>query len=81
CPAPLWACPVRGVGNGDAYECVDLWEDLDSCGGCAADDITHDCNGIANARSVACVSGYCEVQSCIAGYVASPSLDGCVPVN
>lgn len=39
CPAPLSACPVRGVPDADAYECVDLLSDLDSCGGCAADDI------------------------------------------
>lgn len=38
CPAPLSACPVRGVPDADAYECVDLLSDLDSCGGCAADD-------------------------------------------
>jgi hypothetical protein len=39
CPAPLSACPVRGAPDADAYECVDLLSDLDSCGGCAADDI------------------------------------------
>jgi len=40
CPAPLSACPVRGAPDADAYECVDLLSDLDSCGGCAADDIS-----------------------------------------
>jgi hypothetical protein len=39
CPAPLMACPVRGAPDADAFECVDLLSDLDSCGGCAADDI------------------------------------------
>jgi hypothetical protein len=39
CPAPLSACPVRGVPDADVYECVDLLSDLDSCGGCATDDI------------------------------------------
>ena len=39
CPAPLSACPVRGVSDVDAMECVDLFSDLYSCGGCAADDI------------------------------------------
>lgn len=38
CPAPLSACPVRGARDADAFECVDLWSDLSSCGGCAADD-------------------------------------------
>lgn len=39
CPAPLSACPVRGASDVDAMECVDLYSDLYSCGGCAADDI------------------------------------------
>ncbi len=39
CPAPLSACPVRGACDADAIECVDLDSDLNSCGGCAADDI------------------------------------------
>lgn len=39
CPAPLSACPVRGASDVDAIECVDLYSDLYSCGGCAADDI------------------------------------------
>lgn len=40
CPAPLSACPVRGASGVDAVECVDLYSDLSSCGGCAADDIS-----------------------------------------
>ena len=39
CPAPLSACPVRGASDVDAMECVDLYSDLGSCGGCAAVDI------------------------------------------
>ena len=39
CPAPLSVCPVRGATDVDATECVDLYSDLSSCGGCAADDI------------------------------------------
>ncbi len=39
CPEPLTACPVRGALDVDAFECVDLWADLCSCGGCPADDI------------------------------------------
>jgi hypothetical protein len=38
CPASLSACPVRGAVDADAFECVDPWSDLSSCGGCAADD-------------------------------------------
>ena len=39
CPEPLTACPVRGAYDIDAFECVDLWADLSSCGGCSTDDI------------------------------------------
>jgi hypothetical protein len=38
CPEPLWACPVRGAHDADTFECVDLLSDLDSCGGCSAED-------------------------------------------
>ena len=38
CPEPLWACPVRGAHDADTFECVDLLSDLDSCGGCAAEN-------------------------------------------
>ena len=39
CPESLTACPVRGAHDIDAFECVDLWADLSSCGGCPAYDI------------------------------------------
>ncbi|KAI0003834.1 hypothetical protein BJV74DRAFT_764005, partial [Russula compacta] len=81
CPAPLSACPVRGSGDAHAFECVDLWTDLDSCGGCAADNIAYDCNAIPNARAVECVSGYCEVHSCTEGYVVGPMRDACVRIR
>ncbi|KAH9964167.1 hypothetical protein BC827DRAFT_1356695 [Russula dissimulans] len=79
CPAPLEACPVRGASDTDDFECVDLWSDLDSCGGCAAEDSAYDCNTIPNARGVECISGYCVVHSCMAGYTVALTGDGCVP--
>jgi len=79
CPAPLEACPVRGASDADDFECVDLWSDLDSCGGCAAEDSAYDCNTIPNARGVECISGYCVVHSCMAGYTVALAGDGCVP--
>ncbi|KAN0111568.1 hypothetical protein V8E52_008306 [Russula decolorans] len=80
CPAPLSACAVRGASDVDAIECVDLYSDLNSCGGCAADDIAYDCNAIPYARSVECVFGSCKVHSCVDGYVVAPPRDVCVPV-
>ncbi|KAH9996049.1 hypothetical protein BJV77DRAFT_942586, partial [Russula vinacea] len=81
CPAPLSACPVRGARDADAIECVDLESDLYSCGGCAADDISYDCNAIPHARSVECVYGYCQVRSCAEGYVVAPQHDVCARVG
>jgi hypothetical protein len=81
CPAPLSACSVRGASDVDAMECVDLYSDLGSCGGCAADDIAYDCNAIPYARSVECVFGSCKVHSCVDGYVVAPPRDVCVPVG
>lgn len=81
CPAPLSACPVRGASDVDAIECVDLYSDLCSCGGCAADDIAYDCNAIPHARSVECVFGSCKVHSCDDGYVVAPPRDVCVSVR
>ncbi|KAI0287723.1 hypothetical protein BC826DRAFT_916706, partial [Russula brevipes] len=78
CPAPLSACAVGGARDADAFECVDFLSDLSSCGGCAMDDVAHDCNTIDHARGVECVSGHCEVRSCVEGYTVTPLRDGCV---
>lgn len=81
CPEPLTACPVRGALDVDAFECVDLWADLSSCGGCPADDIVHDCAAIAHARGVECVAGRCQVRLCNEGYAIAPQHNACVPVR
>jgi hypothetical protein len=63
CPAPLSACPVRGASDVDAVECVDMYSDLYSCGGCAADDI-------------ACVSSYLKplYSFTIFSYIIFPAM-------
>lgn len=81
CPESLTACPVRGAYDVDAFECVDLWADLSSCGGCPAYDIVHDCSSIAHARSVECVAGHCEVRLCNEGYVVASQHNECVPAR
>ncbi|KAI0248366.1 hypothetical protein BJV78DRAFT_1131645, partial [Lactifluus subvellereus] len=80
CPVPLSACPVGDAHDTEAFECVDLWADLSSCGGCAAEDISYDCTAISQARSVECVSGQCKVHSCNPGYAVTPPQDACVRV-
>ncbi|KAF8272000.1 hypothetical protein EI94DRAFT_1719416 [Lactarius quietus] len=81
CPESLTACPVRGAYDIDDFECVDLWADLSSCGGCPAYDVVHDCSSIAHARSVECVAGHCEVRLCNDGYIVAPQHNECVPTH
>lgn len=57
CPSGLNACPINASSGG--YECIDLKDELESCGACG-----NDCTTIKGARDVACVSGKCVVQSC-----------------
>ncbi|KAH9929826.1 uncharacterized protein B0H18DRAFT_873667, partial [Fomitopsis serialis] len=81
CPLSMAACPIseavptsleEWVQQG--FECVDLREDLTSCGGCGAVDVQHDCTAIPNALGVSCEVGTCRVQSCRPGF--TPALDG-----
>ena len=61
CPTPMTACPIKGLmsTSGD-YECVDIRNDLNSCGGCVSVGAGQDCNAIPNVVNVACNSGVCE---------------------
>ncbi|KAA1467818.1 hypothetical protein DENSPDRAFT_770283 [Dentipellis sp. KUC8613] len=88
CPATLSACPISSdaisrdvnmlITHG--FECVDFRTDLESCGGCAVVDASHDCTSIDGVKSVSCVSGRCQVNACQRGFI--PSADGelCLPV-
>ncbi|KDQ51341.1 hypothetical protein JAAARDRAFT_62557 [Jaapia argillacea MUCL 33604] len=86
-------CPVwRGAMARDGqalltrYECVDILNDLESCGGCVDDprngatseDGGRDCTAIRNVDDVACVEGKCEILQCRPGFVKSKKGDKCV---
>ncbi|KAG8936453.1 hypothetical protein FRC02_001871 [Tulasnella sp. 418] len=65
-----------------AYECIDVANDLESCGGCI--DFTNsptsgrDCTSIEGVDAVSCIQGKCVVHSCQQGYAMT--LGGkCVP--
>ncbi|KAI0629838.1 hypothetical protein C8Q77DRAFT_270120 [Trametes polyzona] len=83
------SCPVyglRGVGGQGyirGYECVDVLNDLESCGGCVglgddagagAGEAGRDCSAIPNVDSVTCRRGTCVIGRCAPGY--SLSYDG-----
>ncbi|KAL1410706.1 hypothetical protein Q8F55_001648 [Vanrija albida] len=53
-------------GNYRGYECVDVLNDLESCGGCPDVDGV-DCTTIEGASDVSCVLGKCKVHACDRG--------------
>ena len=75
CPRGHKSCPVygstlRGRGYLKGHECVDVQNDLESCGGCVADDSPfggrtadggRDCSAIPNVDSVSCKAGKCLI--------------------
>ncbi|KAI0823168.1 hypothetical protein BC628DRAFT_1520755 [Trametes gibbosa] len=97
CAPGQQSCPVysydyhrRGGGGGEAaadvrgHECVDVQNDLESCGGCVGPDGAslqggaggggRDCSAIPDVDSVRCRRGVCVIGRCARGY--SLSLDG-----
>ncbi|KAI0671092.1 hypothetical protein C8Q78DRAFT_1079033 [Trametes maxima] len=83
CPRGHQSCPVYGTRMGVGYlkefECVDVRNDLESCGGCASTGAGKDCSAIPHVDSVTCRKGSCVVGQCAPGYVVSPSGSSCVP--
>ncbi|BEJ11144.1 hypothetical protein CspHIS471_0105660 [Cutaneotrichosporon sp. HIS471] len=70
------ACPL--FDGSSEYECLDTKTHLESCGGCASEGTGRDCNTIAGAAAVACVSGECVVSKCLPGF-ESNSTSSCIP--
>lgn len=75
CPAGWEACGTGLTSFGsisDGWECVNTSKDIESCGGCQqpmpGNKVGVDCTAIAGANGVACVSGECQIASCIKGY-------------
>ncbi|KAF8886724.1 hypothetical protein BD779DRAFT_1441470, partial [Infundibulicybe gibba] len=69
------------------YECVDVANDLESCGGCVnfnsvngsrSEDGGRDCSGIPHVNAVSCSSGRCIIGSCRTGYKVSSDGESCV---
>jgi hypothetical protein len=71
-------CPIYGS---EQFECIDIQNSLESCGGCVdvgADSDGQDCSAIRNADDVRCSHGQCEVLKCRANYEVSVTKDSCV---
>ncbi|KAH9915033.1 uncharacterized protein BXZ73DRAFT_106343 [Epithele typhae] len=86
------SCPVYGISaDGRGYirgsECVDVRTDLESCGGCVADDPPlgarnadggRDCSAIPHTGRVACRGGACVIESCASGFTPSEDGEACI---
>ncbi|GAA6028454.1 hypothetical protein JCM8097_007036 [Rhodosporidiobolus ruineniae] len=65
CPDGERACPV---GTSGSWECLDVTNELESCGGCPGEPQARDCLSIPGAQNVACVESQCVIASCFPGY-------------
>lgn len=80
------ACPLYSQGKTlTGYDCVDVENDLESCGGCVthgqtSNDGGQDCSDIPWVNAVRCQKGRCLIESCQMGYVTSANGDSCIPV-
>jgi len=69
-----------------AHECVDVMNDLESCGGCVelardgqrSEDGGRDCSAIPHIDTVSCQLGKCIIESCRPGYTVSRNGQDCV---
>ncbi|KAK8858861.1 hypothetical protein IAR55_003092 [Kwoniella newhampshirensis] len=77
CPKGLTACNVAGAIGAGAYECVDIDNDLESCGGCLHGEynnvsaaVGQDCTAIGAAKvgGSTCTKGECVIYQCRRGF-------------
>ncbi|WAQ87339.1 hypothetical protein PtA15_8A243 [Puccinia triticina] len=71
CPAGLSACPISSgmpLKPTAGFECLDVQQEVSSCGGCASTGQGIDCATIKGVSSAGCSEGKCKIFSCKAGY-------------
>ncbi|GAA5885483.1 hypothetical protein JCM6882_009639 [Rhodosporidiobolus microsporus] len=76
CPGAQVACPL--VGGRLGYECIDVENNIEQCGGCAVQGGV-DCSTLDGVDSVSCVNGSCRVWGCGPGYAFHFRKRSCVP--
>ncbi|KAJ7021464.1 hypothetical protein C8F04DRAFT_1314359, partial [Mycena alexandri] len=80
CYEGFTACKVPGYSE-NSWECVDVQNDLESCGGCSYDLSTssgRDCSAIPGVSDVSCIKGQCVVHKCMTGYDTDDKHSQCV---
>ncbi|GAA5965244.1 hypothetical protein JCM3765_006368 [Sporobolomyces pararoseus] len=76
CEDDAVACPVKSQLHG--FECVQIKTNIEQCGDCAVLGGV-DCSALPGVAEVACVNGYCRVDSCTSGYVYDFRKRSCIP--
>ncbi|MBW0522603.1 hypothetical protein O181_062318 [Austropuccinia psidii MF-1] len=67
CPKPLVSCPIsrpNSLTSSGAYECLDVREEITSCGGCETLGEGLDCTSLKGVKSAGCAEGKCVIFSC-----------------
>ncbi|BGP16601.1 hypothetical protein JCM10213_000484 [Rhodosporidiobolus nylandii] len=65
CPAGERACPIGQLGG---WECMDVSNELESCGGCPGERTSSNCLTLPGAENVACIESQCIIASCMPGF-------------
>ncbi|KAJ7045805.1 hypothetical protein C8F04DRAFT_989129 [Mycena alexandri] len=67
------------AGSG-TFECVDIQNSLESCGGCVGGSPStgEDCSAIPGADAVSCTQGRCRVTECRGNLTVSAYGNSCV---
>ncbi|POW20424.1 hypothetical protein PSHT_03519 [Puccinia striiformis] len=80
CPAGLSACPISSgmtLKPSGGFECLDLQQEVTSCGGCTSTGQGVDCTAIKGVLSAGCSEGKCKIFSCETGYQYSSVQNVC----
>lgn len=80
CPNGQTACPISHVISftpSTPYECLDIHQEISSCGGCVTLGEGTDCSGLRGARSSGCSGGKCTIFSCARGFQLSQQNQTC----
>ncbi|KAG8996019.1 hypothetical protein FRB93_000981 [Tulasnella sp. JGI-2019a] len=81
CPQGHQQCFLySGIGG---FECVDIRNDPESCGGCVSggdDDEGQDCTAIPGVNIVKCRQKKCAIESCRRGFQKAENGKSCEPI-
>ncbi|GHJ88021.1 hypothetical protein NliqN6_4423 [Naganishia liquefaciens] len=75
CPAGFLPCPLYPKG----FECVDVLNDIESCGGCVGRNMPgRDCSADVHAAVVSCINGECVISECDEGFSIAAENNTCI---